>query len=82
MPQAQPKMDVFPIPNLKPQESFGNIPQLQNFPQTPRAILRNANTPKTLSFQEVLFYLGYQNGSRPSKNAPIMFEHRSLIPNF
>ena len=59
MPPIQPQIDAFPIPNLKSQESFGNSPQLQNFSPTPRTIMRNAYTPKTLSFQEVLFHLGY-----------------------
>jgi hypothetical protein len=53
MPQIQTHMDVIPIPNLKLQEPLGSISQLQNFPPTPRTVLRNAYTPKTLSFHEI-----------------------------
>jgi hypothetical protein len=80
MPLIQPKMNVFPISHLKPQKYFSRIPQFHNLFPIPRTILRNPNTPKTLSFQQILLHSRHPNGTRSSKQTSNKTKHGSLIP--
>jgi hypothetical protein len=48
-------MDVISISNLKLQKPLSSISQLQNFLSTPRIVLRNPYTPKTLLFKKFSF---------------------------
>jgi hypothetical protein len=59
MPKIQPKMYIFPIPNLKPHKLLSNISQPEKFPPTPGAVLRNTNTPKTSLLQKILLNPGH-----------------------
>jgi hypothetical protein len=67
-----PQMNKLPIPHLKLDEIPSNISQAQQFPPTPRAILRNTNIPKTSPFQQVMLNPSNPNRARASKKIPDM----------
>ncbi len=72
MPVIIPKENATSIANLELKELLGKTPKIQDFPPTPRTMLRDGNLPKTLSFQPVMLDPSNPKRTRTRKEIPNM----------